>query len=138
VVNNILTTVTHSRVGPMDVKELTLTLTVRHEQRCSFSHDRMAGRETPLCADVPHHRGFTGVYPRDIQSFSPFLPEKRSNNAQSSPLTVTPLGTGRPLCASRLLLISNLSPEPRRPARSVTGRTTDVQHRAGWRWYTQG
>ena len=53
----------------------------------------------PFCAEDPNIRCFTEGYPRSIRSFTPFFPERRSNNAQSSIPTVTPLGEGGRLCA---------------------------------------
>jgi len=68
--------------------------------RCA--HHRSDGERSPLCAEVPPHRGITEGYPNAIQSLSDLSQEERSNSAQSGPLSVTQLGEWRALCASSL------------------------------------
>jgi len=47
---------------------------------------------TPLCAEVPNIGGYTELDPSSIQSLLTLTRERGYNPAQSSPLTLTPLG----------------------------------------------
>jgi len=55
---------------------------------------------TPVCAEVPNPRVYTGSYPVAIQSLLLYLREERSNSAQSPIPLITPL---RPLGSQEAL-----------------------------------
>lgn len=109
----------------------TLTLTSLTEQPAilritlTTSDGRKGG---PLCAEGLNHRGYPKGYPTVIQSFTLYLPGRRSNSAQSGSPFITPLGKGGALCASYPKLFSSLSPGPRS---SVPRPAGDVQRVAG-------